>query len=441
MGDNLGMDKKKHIRANERRDTVLRKIQERKERIKQKELEKKEEEKAIKNNTVFTPDSPIKNKMGVLLDTTLLFTTPEEVDKVRGFAKQVLITARYKEDVDAKIAEIFEKALIGWNRCPKTFYERVVKLLGTRSVNKWYQVQDKKRQEEEKAALLEAALAKCEAAGVEIDMTVIKDKSVEDAKEYVDYYTKVFEPELYEKEREALGLEKTLEQQIETIYNDSLFNYLNLDEKNYWKVRDYEYRKEFDFNDSSDRILLEQLIYLEIMLRRIRLFRLTGKYNESIKGLDESKVIDDHRKAMEKLGILRIQRIQSDSNVEGNVGEISMSLDVKLEEIKAIKDNLLYTKTMDRIAKKYKEITIKEIEQLVEEHILLKQIEREPALNPIPQAVYQSVITKIDGNKANMQNMEDKLKNYADEIFVDEDAEREKQLLEDLSNTTGDING
>src|SRR4030066_3390 len=54
------------------------------------------------------------------------------------------------------------------------------------------------------------------------------------------------------------------------VFGSSFFDYLHDDEKLYWIQREKDYRREFDFNESSDKILLEQLLFNETMLFRIR---------------------------------------------------------------------------------------------------------------------------------------------------------------------------
>jgi hypothetical protein len=124
------------------------------------------------------------------------------------------------------------------------------------------------------------------------------------------------------------------DEKTEVIFGESLFDYLYDDEKKFWVKRESAYRKEFDFNNSSDRVLIEEVIYLEVLLRRLRLSVIDTTREYNVKGLKEHDLIDAHKKTLEKLGLLRVQLIQFDQNIEGNVSELSLALEEKLNEIR-----------------------------------------------------------------------------------------------------------
>lgn len=109
------------------------------------------------------------------------------------------------------------------------------------------------------------------------------------------------------------------------------FLYDNLDdeEKLWWDRRRDEYNHDFIFNESSDKPLLVQLLFEELMQKRLFLKQLDsdeqvyGKLlTESLKRVTELQI---------KLGITREQREGALDNIDGNVAEISISLDKKLD--------------------------------------------------------------------------------------------------------------
>ena len=93
------------------------------------------------------------------------------------------------------------------------------------------------------------------------------------------------------------------------------------------------YSRDFDFNDSSDKPLLDQLLVEELMQRR--LFRKSLKYpdqNYDKKLNDSVKRVTD---IQTKLGITREQRAGILNKIDGNVAQLAISLDEKLEKMPA----------------------------------------------------------------------------------------------------------
>lgn len=116
-----------------------------------------------------------------------------------------------------------------------------------------------------------------------------------------------------------------------TIYVEKSFLYEHLteEEKKWWDYRIDEYYKEFSFNESSDRPLLTQLMFEELLQRRLFLKRLKSnaaslnkEMTDSLKRISELQV---------KLGITREQRAGILDNIDGNVADIAVHLDKKLE--------------------------------------------------------------------------------------------------------------
>lgn len=140
---------------------------------------------------------------------------------------------------------------------------------------------------------------------------------------------------------------------VETLQTGSK-KFSNLDEaltdeeKKWWGQRLNEYRGEFEFNVSSDMVLLNQLLVEELLQRRIFFQQL--KRNEAL-GLEASRVLTESNKRIQdlqtKLGITRDQRVGILNQIDGNVANISVKLEEKLKEYgesftKEVEDEIYY---------------------------------------------------------------------------------------------------
>ncbi len=125
-----------------------------------------------------------------------------------------------------------------------------------------------------------------------------------------------------------------------------IFRYLRKYEKNWWKGREKIYRSEFDFNESSDIPLLNQLLFEELLQRRLfknQLQNPSRDYNIQL-----SKSLERLSQLQIKLGITREQRADIIDKMDGNIATLSISLDEKLKNIKDIEninesEELLYS--------------------------------------------------------------------------------------------------
>ena len=316
-------------------------------------------------------------KIDELVLNAQITVTPEEVEEAK---KQIAIfykNTNYTGDIAKRVEEVVTKAMIRWTRAPKDFWERCITQIGYRAYSK-YQRYLKELEEAKRLGL-----------------------------EHEDW-EEIYKPERKKKEfksndNQISSLPESLDLAQYSVYGDSLVDFLNGEEKKFWFKRELQYRREFDFNDSSDRILLEEAIYIEVLLRRVRIAKITGENLDKVKGLKEDDLIDNHRKVLDKLGILRVQRIQFDSNIEGNVGEIALLLDEKIDGIKNLKNAKLLKRTLQKINDKYRTLTMEEIEELIEEQSLLREVEKLGELNIIPQAVYAQISNDIE-KKTRMLN-------------------------------------
>lgn len=118
-------------------------------------------------------------------------------------------------------------------------------------------------------------------------------------------------------------------QEEEASKDDSLFSTMTKTEKEWWENRMYEYALDFDFNNSSDKPLIEQLLVEELIQKRI--FKQQLRNHEK----DQSKRMNDSLKRIgdiqTKLGITREQRVGILNKIDGNVAQIATELDEKLK--------------------------------------------------------------------------------------------------------------
>ena len=298
-------------------------------------------------------------KMEDLIDKAVIDVSQEEIGAIRDWLYNYYHEIGYKENIQDKVNEILEAASKGWEHAPRSFFVRVKTKIGQFQISRF----EKMKEEVHK----------------------LRNEGYED-----EEIAQIIKRRKTKKDVPSLNIEKP-------VFGSSFFDYLHDDEKLYWIQREKDYRREFDFNESSDKILLEQLLFTETMLFRIRKTLLTGEGKEEIKNLKESSLLEEHKKISEKLGLLRIQRIQNDINIEGNVGEITLALEEKLLQAREISDKKTRVKVIERLRKIYNNAVLKEeIEEAIEEMALLKEAEIMGDINVVPQAVYESVIAKLE---------------------------------------------
>ena len=298
-------------------------------------------------------------KMEDLIDKAVIDVSQEEIGAIRDWLYNYYHEIGYKENIQDKVNEILEAASKGWEHAPRSFFVRVKTKIGRFQLSRF----EKMKEEVHK----------------------LRNEGYED-----EEIAQIIKRRKTKKDVPSLNIEKP-------VFGSSFFDYLHDDEKLYWIQREKDYRREFDFNESSDKILLEQLLFNETMLFRIRKTLLTGEGKEEIKNLKESSLLEEHKKISEKLGLLRIQRIQNDINIEGNVGEITLALEEKLLQAREISDKKTRVKVIERLRKIYNNAVLKEeIEEAIEEMARLKEAQIMGDINVVPQAVYESVIAKLE---------------------------------------------
>lgn len=125
--------------------------------------------------------------------------------------------------------------------------------------------------------------------------------------------------------------EEEPEVDLEEDVDFDFFSTMNEKERTWWDQRLSEYKKDFDFNASSDKPLIEQLLAEELIQRRV--------VNKQLKFRDRdySKQLNDGLKRVTelqiKLGITREQRAGVLNKIDGNVAQIAVELDEKLAKM------------------------------------------------------------------------------------------------------------
>jgi len=102
-------------------------------------------------------------------------------------------------------------------------------------------------------------------------------------------------------------------------------------EKEWFDKRREEYQRDFDFNNSSDKPLLDQLLFEELVQRRLHILQLKNSKVDYSKRLTDS--LKRVTETQTKLGITREQRAGVLDKVEGNVAQISVMLQEKLAKM------------------------------------------------------------------------------------------------------------
>ena len=312
------------------------------------------------------------NKLDELVSKVTVQATPEEVDKIRQWLFTFYKESNFDGDIPEKVDWVIEEATKGWPRASKSFLSRVKQKVGGKAIRRW----ERMRSELNRANQLKQDGYSQE----DIVAELAKERELREGKNNLDI---------------QFDLDEDIENTV--VYGDTLFDYLSREEKKFWKKRDKEYREEFDFNNSSDAILLEEVIYNEILLRRLRVAKITGEGLDNTKGLHEKDLIENIRTSSEKLGILRDQRIKLNQNIEGNVSEIALMLDEKLKKISDLKDKALLKRTIKVIKLEYEALTLRELEETAEELALLKEVEKMGEINPVPKVVAASMEESLTG--------------------------------------------
>lgn len=251
----------------------------------------------------------------------------------------------YKDSIEddkkreEKIRVVIDKACWGWAFCPDTLEARINLIKGKNSIA--YKKQRNR-------------------------------KEIENARELL--------------EKKRLAQDKTREENLDMSFCDHLD--LERDEKKFLKARKLKYYQDFDFNESSDEMILDKILLDELMLRRLE----KKRYEEPDK-IDEDleKAIDTAQKRISKnigdLGISRKSRIEFDQDIEGNIAQLADNLEKKLDEIRELEDEEYRDMIMQDLVDQTDGITMAELKQFIEDLHFQKLHEAWPEKNPIPEQI------------------------------------------------------
>lgn len=259
----------------------------------------------------------------------------EDLDKAKEELFAFYGSIDFKGDVQSKVDSIIETCLYGWYRCPSDFDKRIKSKIGTNS--KFLK-------------------------GVSnlTDETVKLGNNSQSRNNILDF----------------IDIE------------------LSREERKFLKEREQEYRRDYEFNNSSDLILLNEVLIDELILNRLQKERIVNKDFNVIEARIE-KVQKRVLAKMEKLGILRSQRIEHDNNVEGNVSQLSVMVEKKLDEIRKLKNKEFRTSKLKELKEKFGELDEEEFELLYKECILQHKHDLEPQINVIPEAEMEKVMRDL----------------------------------------------
>ena len=237
--------------------------------------------------------------------------TPQEIKKSTNFLKGWYEETKFgtTAEINLKIEQVINKSKWGWPNAPALFSRRIEILLGVAS--KAY-VKEKRR-----------------------DMEQLKE-----------------------------------EEKKKKVHSSYLGDHLQLnpEEFQYMKERFKFYTKDFDFNESSDQVLLNQVIVQELLLRRLEVERLTKTLQvDSKQELVVKELGDQYRKNLSDLGVSRKQRVEFDQSIDGNVAQLSSSVEQKIDNIKKLSDTKRRKVLIEELHKQFEGISKEELIEYCQE--------------------------------------------------------------------------
>lgn len=288
----------------------------------------------------------------ILINPRKIEVEQKELEDTRAELREFYLKRGYQGDIELKIEYVIRGCIEGWNRCPKTFQQRVDKKT-QRNTQAWTYIEqhnaDKRKVREEKLRM------------DDVSDEVLKEEGLD--------------------KRPDSKYSETL---LGGITLDDLFKAAALgeEERLFYLEREKAYRSEFDFNISSDEAILQQLITDEVIMRRVRYAMLKGKDITTEVAVD--KLSNRIRENQIKLGITREQRERERSGTGGNIAEVSVRLESRLKSIKSIQDKAKQAEIIDRILERFAGVTVEELEQYAEElyFMRLKELRKPPNVLP-----------------------------------------------------------
>jgi hypothetical protein len=113
----------------------------------------------------------------------------------------------------------------------------------------------------------------------------------------------------------------------------NIYDALPEHERTWWDTRLKTYVDEFEFNQSSDIPMIEQILVEELIQKRLSIKQLLASNVDPM----TSKVMTESSKRMlelqAKLGITREQRAKELNNIDGNIASVAIEFEAKMAEI------------------------------------------------------------------------------------------------------------
>lgn len=133
------------------------------------------------------------------------------------------------------------------------------------------------------------------------------------------------------KKNEAITEEIPENPDDEDFTDTYFFNSMTKGEKKWWVERNNIYSRDFDFNNSADKPLIQQLLVEELIQRRLFKKQIMYPNNDYSKRMTEN--LKRITELQTKLGITREQRAGIINKIDGNVAEIALTLDEKMAKM------------------------------------------------------------------------------------------------------------
>lgn len=165
---------------------------------------------------------------------------PAKIEILRTQLLEFFRRIRRKNPVD-DVNRVIERSILGWGKkCPPSFDLRLRAAIGYKTLKRYKEDFDQVFFSPERESVLEMV-----------------DKEV----------SAPYKPE------------NSLEDLVLGEFN---YDNLSVSDRRFLIDRNKEYREEFDFNNSSDKVLLDQILYDELILRKLRASRLSDGVDSNI---------------------------------------------------------------------------------------------------------------------------------------------------------------
>lgn len=177
---------------------------------------------------------------------------------------------------------------------------------------------------------------------------------------------------------------------------DYLPDGMTIEERRFILKREKEYLRDYDFNTSSDFPLFMEVLFDELLLHKMKMQVIQDP--ESISSREMEDVQRRLRTNMEKLGVLRSQRLDSQHFTDGNIAQLSAIVEQKLENIKKLEDKEYKKKVQEKLLKKFSGVDLEELEMIIEEIKFQQKHNLFPEQNHVPDAEANKILKELGVN-------------------------------------------